>query len=89
MAALVGALKELCDQHFALWMYVDEYPSGVDATDPPLRGYIDFDTIDRLVANALFLSDTFEDLNIAIYENLQTRLEYLISGIVHYLKKVL
>lgn len=62
---------------------------GLDATDPPTRGYLGkSDVIDDCVNNAKFYHPVFEAGNNDIVENINKRIIHVIDAVVHYLKKL-
>lgn len=67
----------------------DELVLGLDATDPPTRGYIgESDDIDDCINNAKFYHPIFEAGNNDLVENINKRIIHVIDAVVHYLKKL-
>jgi hypothetical protein len=60
---LVKELKVLCETYAAIEMYYDDYPTGFDFTDPPVRGYYDFPEVDDQLSNSIWAMEIFEDNN--------------------------
>lgn len=61
-----------------------------DATDPPTRGYLGMsEEIDNLVNRAVFYHPVYEENNTYVLENINHRMTYLVSALIHYLMKVL
>jgi hypothetical protein len=61
-----------------------------DPTDPPTRGYLGLTReIDELVNQAMFYHPVYEENNTYALENINHRLTYLLSALIHYLMKVL
>lgn len=62
---------------------------GLDATDPPTRGYLgESDVIDDCVNKARFYHPVFEAGNNDLVENINKRIIHVIDAVVHYLKKL-
>lgn len=88
LIALVAALKALCEVYASIEEYSDEYPSGVDFTDAPYRGYIDYDEIDTLLSEAFWGMEVFEDNNTNFVTQLCERIYGLAEAMLIYLELV-
>ncbi|MNP89076.1 hypothetical protein D3C85_14760 [compost metagenome] len=87
---LVDSLVGLSTLYFELFELNEELPIGVDGTDPPWRGYWNISDVLNDNADKLdFFHPVFEESNFIFLSDIRGRLEYLISALVHYLKKAL
>lgn len=85
----LGSLVDLVALFEDVSEYEADYPMGLDASDPPLRGYMgEDDELDDLVNRANFLHPVFDDNNSYFIQQLVYRLERLIIAMVHYSKQV-
>lgn len=89
---LVKFLKELKtfgEFYSTIDEYSDYYPSGFDATDPPLRGYLDEDAVSDFVNNSYYMMEIFEDNNSNFVRQLEERCAMLGAAMIVYLEHIL
>jgi hypothetical protein len=89
LTALVKELKVLCETYAAIEMYYDDYPTGFDFTDPPVRGYYDFPEVDDQLSNSIWAMEIFEDNNSNFLRQIVERIACLGEAMIVYLEQVL
>jgi len=83
-------LTLLCALYRTIDDYSEDYPMGVDPTDPPYRGYLSDSTeVQQACSNALYTYDVFDDNNRNFLTQLTDRMSDLINATIAYLEYVL
>jgi hypothetical protein len=89
LTAIVKELRALCETFAAIEIYSDDYAYGFDFTDPPIRGYYDYDQVDTELSNSNWAMEIFEANNSYFLTNLVERMSGLGEALIVYLEQVL
>lgn len=88
LTTFINELRQLILVFAMVEEYEDQYPIGLDVTDPPIRGYLDDDIVTDYVNDALYLHEIFDDYNSHFTVQLRERIGDLVEACIVYLEHV-
>jgi len=90
LIALVKELKVLCETYAVVEEYISDVSlMGFDFTDPPVRGFIDYDEVDGALSEAEWDMDTYNEFGYNFVRQLEERIAGVGEAMIVYLELML